>query len=187
MTTQPKDIVDSRGDFARDEPITPTRGLKWPRLRFGLRSLLLLPIVTTALLLLSFPKLLTGDYLEVTVKDVQDDDGRLRFDLETTMSSGTGFRLTYRDAPIEGFHFEGDITNTIPTWSKRGPLMIRLIFQPDVLLRSTELVCDVATVKPGETFHVTPDHPLTLAILRLSNGAHVKCLLQIHSESRLGL
>jgi hypothetical protein len=56
------------------------QGRAWPRARFRLRTLLLLPLVVAALLLIAFPKLRTGDYVEATVVSIEDKNGTLNIE-----------------------------------------------------------------------------------------------------------
>ncbi len=97
------------------------------RLRFGLRSLLLTPVAIATILLCVFPKLLTGDYAEVTVADLQVGEGFILIGMDVSYSAGTGLRVSVPGGgAFTGCTLSGGGESVLPTWPKHGRVEVRL-------------------------------------------------------------
>ena len=156
---------------------------EWPRFRFRLRTLLLIPVVASALLLVALPKLLTGDFVEATVVSIENSDGRIRIEMDARISSGTGWGGTILRGGLFGtLGVSGESrphwTRLIPTWPKYETLVVNLGIR-DKSLTETRDPMDMLTIQQDETYRVTPGQPLEFA----PNS----CRLKVWHGSRLGL
>jgi hypothetical protein len=159
---------------------TLTRGA-WLRLRFRLRTLLLLPVVAAALLLVAFPKLLTGDFVEATVVSIEENADRVRIQLDARISSGTLWRATiFPKGAFGGLGVSGNSqphwTRLIPTWPKHETLLLNLRRRDKSLAAASD---PMLTIRQGETYRVTPRQPLDVA--------RDSCQMKVPRGSRLGL
>ena len=169
-------------------PGRPTDGLPRHRLRFGLRTLLLAPVVVVTLLLCAFPKLLTGDYADVTVTDIHVGEGAVLIKMEASYSAGTGLGASLSGGGAFGsLGFSGDGANVIPTWPKHGHVEVNLQLRDRPMRQPRCDPRDLLAVTVGETYHLTSDEPLTIAAARTDEDPHDQCVMQITSGSRLGL
>lgn len=159
------------------------------RVRFRLRTLLIAPLVVAALLLIAFPKLVTGDFLKVEVKSIEKSEtGYLRIELATTISSGTGWQADIGGGTLNSLACSGQSwTRTIPTWPKRSSLTVTLGVSRDGLPPEMDDVQDVLTINVGDTYRLTPDQPLDLARVKGVNGTEETCRFEVVRENRLGL
>jgi hypothetical protein len=154
----------------------------WPRVRFRLRTLVLLPVVVAALLLIAFPKLLTGDFVKATVVSIEHHDGEVRIVMDARISRGTTQGATlyggYFGTLVVSNKSRPDWTDIIPTWPRHETLLVNLGIRDNSAAEMGDPTA-MLTIQQGETFHVTPGHPFDLA----PNS----CQMKVWRGSRLGL
>lgn len=154
----------------------------WPRVRFRLRTLLLLPVVAAAILLIAFPKLLTGDFVEATVVSIENQNGRVHIEMDAQISSGTTWGATlyggYFGPLTVSSKSRSDWTDIIPTWPRHETLLIDL----GIRLNSSSETSDpmsMLAVKQGVTYRITASKPLEFA--------PQSCRMKVWRGGRLGL
>jgi len=142
------------------------QGRAWPRARFGLRTLLLLPVVVAAILLIAFPKLLTGDFVEATVVSIENKNGTVHIEMDARISSGTSQGATLYGGYFGTLVVSGkprpDWTDIIPTWPRNETLLVSLGIRDNSAAAMGDPTA-MLSIRQGETFHVTPGHPFDLA------------------------
>jgi hypothetical protein len=161
-------------------PIDNTRSRR--RFRFRLRTFLLAPLIVVALLLIAFPKLITGDFVKATVRSIENDGASVRIEMDALISSGTGWGATLRSGAIfgtlgTGGNSEPHWTQIIPTWPRRQSIIINLGLRkaPPGIHNGNSILM----IKQGTSYHVTTDKPLWLA--------RDSCELKLVPGSRTGL
>jgi hypothetical protein len=157
-------------------------GRLWRRFRFRLRTLLLIPVVASVLLFLTFPKLLTGDFVEARVVSIESDGSDVRIRLDARISSGTGWGTTLYGGSfgscVVGSKSQSHWSQIIPTWPKHKFIHIKLGLRSDRLAEKTNPEGMLA-IQQGMTYRVTTGQPLELA----PNS----CRFHVRRGSRFGL
>ena len=168
----------------------PASSRVWFRFRFRLRTLLIAPLVVVALLLAAFPKLVTGDFLEVDVISIENvGNGTLQIELATTISSGTAWRAVMEmdGGPFRSMGTTGKRwTGTIPTWPKHNSIVVELVVSRDRLPPKIDDIQDVIIINDEDTYDVTPNLSLVVARAEDVNGNEGSCRLEVVPGNRLG-
>ncbi len=149
--------------------------------------LILLPLAGATLLYFCYPKLLTGDYAEITVESV-------------TSTRPGEVEIRYRGRISRGTWFDGGPVGRWgcdPTSPEFGrPLRIEEVDGPVVLkiytirndqgsLGTPGEVFQRISVQPGKTYRIRPDRPLTLFRYIAYDGVDVEKSLRVGSHSDL--
>jgi len=162
----------------------------WPRVRFGMRTLLLLPLIVTVLLLVLFPKLMTGDFVQATVVSVENTGNGFAITLDAHVSSSTGYGETLSFGPFNSLGTSGHTlrhwTSIIPTWPRHELIVVNLGLREDALPPGVDDPAELIKITPGSTYRVTPGQPLTIAAAT-TNGHRGGCSLRVTPGNRLGL
>jgi len=170
------------------EPDQATR--RWPRVRFRLRTLLLLPVVVAALLLVAFPKLITGDFVKFRVASIDESHGSVTIEMDARVSSGTGWGATNElnggGLGVSG-RSQSHWTHFIPTWPRHKTIIVNIRFNIDRLPPDTDILGDVLVIQRGTSYHVTPGQRFDLARTQNVDGERGSCWFEVSRGSRLGL
>jgi hypothetical protein len=163
----------------------------WRRVRFRLWMLLLAPLFVAILLLICFPKLLTGDFVEVTVVSIENYGSGFVIKMDAWESSRTGWGASLNYGPNTGLGTSSESlphwSHFIPSWPKHTLITVNLGLNVDNLRPEAGNPMDVLTIKQGETFRVRPSHPFTIATAKSVGGERGKCIFEASRGSRLGL
>src|SRR5262245_14684301 len=81
---------DSRGTH----PKRSAPGMLNRRRQFGIRALLLLPLFVALALVVSFPKVITGDFCQLTIEEIRRDGDAITVVARSRISSSTGIGVT---------------------------------------------------------------------------------------------
>ena len=167
------------------------------RFRFSLRTLLLAPILVGALLLCVFPKIVTGDYANVTITNIRGSGRNLRIEMATTRSAGTGIGAEIPDVDSLGILVSGSDCRGwfptwpgwIPTWPRHGRTSITFtlgFLGNDDARGAHGNLASLLAVRIGETYCVTRGAPLKLLVAQEGLGRRDQCTLRVSRGSRLG-
>jgi hypothetical protein len=157
-----------------------------------MRTLLLLPLLVAASLLVAFPKLVTGDFIDVTVDSVDEVEQAITFGItirssnETgcALSHGTAMRGTWGDRISSG---END-KPLLPTWPTKEKREFYIGIKAAELPGALPIkdLKSIVRVEVGHTYRVTPGHPLTMAAVNRDSGKQCVCLLSAYATSGKG-
>jgi hypothetical protein len=165
--------------------------LRLRRVRFQVRTLLIAPIVLAALLLVAFPKLVSGDFVEATITSVEDYGSGIVIKMDAWQSSQTGWGASLNYGPFFGVGISSErihhCSDFIPTWPKHELITINLSFNSSKLPKRANNRMDVVRVGEHEVLRIDVHQPATIAQATSLTGEQGKCTFEVSLGDRLGL
>jgi hypothetical protein len=123
-------------------------------------------MIVVAILLIAFPKLVTGDFVEATVVSIGNNGGNVIIEMDARISSGTGWGTTLSSGPFGGLstysRSAGHRARLLPTWPKHKTIFVTLTVRNNQMLERNAFE-ELLTVRQGTSYRVTPDRPLEIA------------------------
>jgi hypothetical protein len=164
---------------------------RWLRPHFPLKALLFAPIVVTMLLFIAVPKLLTGDFVEITVTSIKEDGRGFLIEMDAWVSSGTGFGIDTDYGPFSQMGITNKRlrhwTRLISTWPEHYLVTIDLRVNRDKLPKAMGDPISMVRVTEGESVRGKVGEPIAVAFGKSVDGEQGKCVLEVSRGSRLGL
>jgi hypothetical protein len=163
----------------------------WRRVRFRLWALLLAPAIVAMLLLVIFPKLLTGDFVEGKVVSIEESGSGFVIKLDVWTSSQTGWGTSLQYGPFSSLGTSSEPlphwSHFIPTWPRHELITINLGLNRDKLSLIVSNPIDAILIKQGDTFLARPIHRVPIATAKTVDGKRGECVLKVSRGSRLGI
>jgi hypothetical protein len=160
------------------------------RLRFRLRTLLFAPLVVAILLAVIFPKLMTGDFVQLTVVSIKNYDSRIVIELESVSSSDTSWGIPMSHIPFSSISVGSEPrphwTDFMGTWPKRELITINLALKRTKMPGNVDDPMELINVKRGETYRVTPSNSLIIAKTRSAARQQRECVIEVDYGNRFG-
>lgn len=138
----------------------------------------------------AFPKLITGDFIEVTIVSIDEHDNSVTIEMDARISSKTTWGATnalHGGALGVSGKTQSHWTHLIPTWPRRQSIIINVRVSRARLPQETASLADVLLIQQGDVYYVTPNSPLDLIRTRFANGKEGRCWFEASRGSRLGM
>jgi hypothetical protein len=162
------------------EPMEEKPKRRW--LRFGIRTLFVITLVSACAIMLAFPRIWTGDFCRLTIDEFkfEEVDGivHVRIVGDRVVSSGSGTSMNFMGS-LASWAEGKTIRPWLPTWPRKERAAYEFQIDMSELGINEKELPSAVRVKSGMTFVAKSDNPAELTLLVTPNGRSHKALLKV--------